>query len=484
MKTQSRVDIRASRLLHRMDDALLLIGPDLRIREVLTQAAHALGGAGVNRRELVNMPLAQALSPLLAPKALADLVSQLERLSESPGETLDTLRGVEGAATAALRAAGLTRYYDIWIQPYVGDDGLTLLLGVRDVTERLRLARDLESARQAHELALGVLRAEPEALEEFMAVALEASSLLQSIVKLPARTEPAFRNKLSRIADEVENLGKQAITVGLASINRCATTLVQAIQAVLAQPTVSGDDFLPLSVNLDELFVQVNNTGRLAEQRAGRALSNERIDSTGNYRTLTDWSVDLTQRLQVLVERIGQQCQHSATLQLHGLAQVPENQQRNVESILVQLVRNAIEHGIETSSQRLERGKDPKGQIQVACLLRPGIGLELNIQDDGCGLDLDLIRRLALDQGLATSEELASAESDVIANLLVRPGFNTVELAGESGRGLGMEFLRELVLRVGGHMRFSSEPGQHTQLSVRLPEQSVNEALIETQRVA
>jgi len=205
MKTQTRVDIHASRLLHRLDDALLLVGPDLCVRQVLTQAAYALGGVGVNRRELVDLPLSQALAPLLAPKALAGLITQITALAESPGEAIDTRRGVEGAATAALRAAGLTRYYDIWMQPYVGDEGLTLLLGLRDVTERLRLARELESARQAHELALGVLRADPQALEEFMAEALQGISLLHSVIKMPARSESAFLSKLNRIADDVES---------------------------------------------------------------------------------------------------------------------------------------------------------------------------------------------------------------------------------------------------------------------------------------
>ena len=480
MNTHTRVDIHASRLLHRLDDALLLVGPDLCVREVLTQAAYALGGVGVNRRELVGLPLSQALATLLAPKALAGLIEQISALADSPGESIDTLRGVEGAATAALRAAGLTRYYDIWMQPYIGDEGLTLLLGLRDVTERLRLARELESARQAHELALGVLRAEPQALAE----ALQGISLLHSLVKLPARSESAFRSKLSRIADEVESLAKQASTVRLSSINRCALALVHDIQAVLQQAAVSGDDFLPLSVSLDELFVQINNTGRLAEQRAGRAISNERADVTGSYRTLADWSADLGQRLQILVDRFGLQSQHSAELTLNGLQQVPENQQRNVESILVQLVRNAIEHGIETASVRLAGGKSAKGQISVECTVRAGQGLQLDIRDDGCGFDLNLIRRLAIEQGLATAEELDNAQPDAISNLLVRPGFNTAGLVSDSGRGLGMEFLRELVLRIGGQISVSSQPGQQTHLSVALPEQAADEALIETQRVA
>jgi signal transduction histidine kinase len=328
------------------------------------------------------------------------------------------------------------------------------------------------------------LRADPQALEEFMAEALQGISLLHSVIKMPARSESAFRSKLNRIADEVESLAKQASTVRLSSINRCALALVHDIQAVLQQPACSGDDFLPLSVSLDELFVQINNTGRLAEQRAGRAISNERADATGNYRTLADWSADLAQRLRILVDRFGLQSQHSADLALTGLEQVPENQQRNVESILVQLVRNAIEHGIESASQRLANGKQAKGQISVDCTTQPGHGLQLDIRDDGCGFDLNLIRRLAIEQGLATSDELDNAGPEVIANLLVRPGFNSAGLVSDSGRGLGMEFLRELVLRIGGQISVNSQPGRQTHLCVSLPEQAADEALIETQRVA
>jgi hypothetical protein len=163
------------------------------VRELLTQAARDLGSSNGQRRELLGSPLAQVLAPVLAPRVLRELMAQIQTVVDAPDQVPPTLRALEGAASNALRAAGLTRWYDVWMQPFVGDEGVTLLLGLRDVSERWRLARDLEEARTAHEMTLGVLRTDPVALEDFLNSALQSMSTLHALQRLPARRQRVSR---------------------------------------------------------------------------------------------------------------------------------------------------------------------------------------------------------------------------------------------------------------------------------------------------
>ena len=156
--------IHASRLLEHLEEALLIVGPDLIVRDTVSDAARELGRGPQGERVLVGQSLVDAIGPLLAPRARADILPRIEATLALEADDSLTLRAVEGAATASARASGLTRYYDIAVRRYLGDDGVLLSIGIRDVTERLRLGRALETARESHELAVAVLRTEPLAM--------------------------------------------------------------------------------------------------------------------------------------------------------------------------------------------------------------------------------------------------------------------------------------------------------------------------------
>lgn len=134
------------------------------------------------------------------------------------------------------------------------------------------------------------------------------------------------------------------------------------------------------------------------------------------------------------------------------------------------LLRNAIDHGLETSELRRERGKDPVGRLSVTFSQETGETFELCVRDDGAGLVSDDLRERALASGLVTAEEAEAWTEEQLRQLIFMSGFSTSELITDlSGRGLGLAIVQEKVERLGGEVRVETRPGEGTAFVLRLP---------------
>ncbi len=131
------------------------------------------------------------------------------------------------------------------------------------------------------------------------------------------------------------------------------------------------------------------------------------------------------------------------------------------------MLRNAIVHGIERPEERQAAGKPPTGRITVR-LHREGSEMVIDVADDGAGLNVEAIRRKALEQGLLAPDSDASDEA--VMELILQPGFSTADqLTQSAGRGVGMDVVANEVKKLGGSLRITSMPGQGTNFMVRLP---------------
>ncbi|WP_420344462.1 chemotaxis protein CheA [Paenirhodobacter sp.] len=134
---------------------------------------------------------------------------------------------------------------------------------------------------------------------------------------------------------------------------------------------------------------------------------------------------------------------------------------------LTHMIRNAIDHGIESPEKRRAAGKTVEGEVNLSARHRAG-RLVIELSDDGAGIDRDKVRRVAASRGLITSD---LALSDVeIDNLLFLPGFSTAsEVSEVSGRGVGMDVVRQGIHLLGGRIVIESDPGLGTKFTISLP---------------
>ena len=134
---------------------------------------------------------------------------------------------------------------------------------------------------------------------------------------------------------------------------------------------------------------------------------------------------------------------------------------------LVHLVRNSLDHGIESPAERIEAGKSETGVIQLSAFHQGG-NIVIQIKDDGAGLDKNKILSKAKEKGLVSKEERMTDEQ--IYDLIFRPGFSTADVVSDvSGRGVGMDVVRRNIRELGGAVEVKSTPGEGSVFTIRLP---------------
>ncbi|QDH35942.1 chemotaxis protein CheA [Porphyrobacter sp. YT40] len=136
---------------------------------------------------------------------------------------------------------------------------------------------------------------------------------------------------------------------------------------------------------------------------------------------------------------------------------------------LTHILRNAIDHGIEAPAARLANGKREIGLIAIAAR-QSGNTISIVIADDGRGLDEERIAAKAIATGLVSAAERAQMSRDRVLNLIFEPGFSTAEtVSNVSGRGVGLDVVRQNLERVGGSIKVTSVPGEGTTFSLQIP---------------
>lgn len=143
-----------------------------------------------------------------------------------------------------------------------------------------------------------------------------------------------------------------------------------------------------------------------------------------------------------------------------------------IESIkdpLTHLVRNSVDHGIELPDERTKAGKDRAGRLTLRAFHEGG-QVNIEISDDGAGLNRERIRQKAVERGLVTAEQAPRLSDREIYNLIFLPGFSTAQkVTNVSGRGVGMDVVKTNVEKIGGTVDVQSTAGQGTTVRIKIP---------------
>lgn len=136
---------------------------------------------------------------------------------------------------------------------------------------------------------------------------------------------------------------------------------------------------------------------------------------------------------------------------------------------LIHLLRNAIDHGIEPVEQRRKAGKPDEGHVHLHAYHQEN-HIFIEVSDDGRGLDLDVLRTRAVEKGIVEPEEAERLSDEETAELIFAPGFTTAtDVSAVSGRGVGMDVVRQNIERVNGSVFVDTEKGKGTTITIKLP---------------
>ncbi|RJX35969.1 MAG: chemotaxis protein CheA [Desulfurivibrio sp.] len=270
----------------------------------------------------------------------------------------------------------------------------------------------------------------------------------QSLVK-SALAEQQHIRKLSEKQKEIESSDSVRVTANkLDTLVNLVGELV-IVQARLSQHSTLSCD--PIAVTIAEEVER---------------LTTELRDNTMSLRMLpigTTFS-----KFKRLVRDLSKELGKDIVLEMEGEeTQLDKSVIEQLNDPLVHIIRNSIDHGIESPEARLARGKVKTGVIKLSAA-QSGADVVISITDDGAGLDTAKIRAKARERDLiADGRELSEEE---VYQLIFEPGFSTAEVvSGVSGRGVGMDVVKRGVEALRGHIEIASRPGQGTQITIRLP---------------
>jgi two-component system chemotaxis sensor kinase CheA len=512
-------------ILRTVQDGLFLINRDLRIGTSYSGAMEHL----FQRRDLAGLPFEKLLSDIVSEKTLATAlkfvrVLWLDRTNEKLVRSINPLGEVEIHLDTGDGKFD-TRFLQFEFHRVRSEGQIAhLLVAVSDVTARVELARELQSSQskaQAQlDTLLGILHIDPTQLASFLSDSNAAMKMINSVLREPARDEGAFRNKLDTLFRQAHSVKGEAAALGLSSIESRAHSFEDDLRALREKPGLSGNDFLPLVLKLDDLMTHLQSindvvmrlsrlqgassetvyaaspssipelpaargTGGTALNRTmtaggtavNRALSAEAAAAAARAATAATPAAaagndgGLGGALQQLATRIAGEQGKQAQVECTGFDAIPEEYRRAVKDVAIQAVRNAVVHGIEPEDVRQAVGKSPQGIIRLNFRsLGAADGYKLSIEDDGRGLAVGRIKQVAVQRGLLTPEQAITISPKQMYALLFQPGFSTAEtITKDAGRGVGMNVIAELMQQIGGRVGIATAEGRYTRIAVTLP---------------
>jgi chemotaxis protein histidine kinase CheA len=339
------------------------------------------------------------------------------------------------------------------------------------------------------DMLVGILKVEPRQLVAFLSDSDATLKLVNTVLKVPARDDAGFRQKIDQMFREMHKLKGESAALGLVTVENRAHAFEDLLKELRDRPDLTGNDFLPLLVRLDDLFAHFKSVRELIDQLDGlRAAAQVGAIASGGTmavqaldvaKTLMQRPVqDVTGGLETLAQRIAGECGKKVRFEVRGLELVPNDYLRTVRAVAIQFVRNAVVHGIEDEAQRAASGKPETGTMLLE-FTRVANGVDMIFQDDGAGLIAEQIREAAVRRGTVTEEEARALDGKAVIGLIFRPGFSTQEQeTKDAGRGVGLDVVWKTVRGMGGKIAVSTAPGKYTRFKIHLPNEGAQQGAV------
>ncbi len=302
--------------------------------------------------------------------------------------------------------------------------------------------------------------AQPQSDVEAAVVAAETASNVTKLAAAAARVEKKESAAAAAAAAAAQNNAAaaasagQTIRVDLDRVDRLINLVGELVinQAMLSQSVVENDTNGTSSINmgLEEL----------------QQLTREIQDSVMAIRAQPVKPV--FQRMSRIVREVADMVGKSIRLVTEGEnTEVDKTVIDKLAEPLTHMIRNAVDHGIESPEKRTAAGKDPEGTIKLTAKHRSGRIL-IELQDDGAGINRERVKQKAIDNDLISPD--ANLTDEEIDNLIFAPGFSTADKISDiSGRGVGMDVVKRSIQALGGRINITSKPGQGSVFTMSLP---------------
>jgi len=469
-------------ILKTVHEGFFLLDADYRIGSVWSEALTRMFG----RQDFAGLSFEELLKDLVAPATLATATKYIkllwgDRAHENLMKSINPLGQLEIVMDNG-HGGKETRYLEFDFHRVMGPEGVKhVLCAVGDITSSVRLAHELresqENANAQVDMMLSMLHVEPLQLMAFLDSAETSLNLVNGILREPARSDAEFRKKLGGLFRELHGIKGEASALNLKSVASRVHALEDMVADCKRKPELSGSDFLPLVLRLDDLLAHLRSVRdmgarltTLKESGPAAAASVAAAAPHGSAAPRQSRPVeDLSSALQSMAERLAEDHAKRFRLTVSGLSEVPPSYAATIKDCVIQMLRNAAVHGIEPPEVRRAHTKHDVGAVSVH-FRKVGEGYELVFEDDGAGIATEALKAAALRQQLISEEEARSMDTRAAMALIFRPGFSTQDdVSMDAGRGVGMDVVARSVYALGGRIGVSTHPGRFTRFKILLP---------------
>ena len=469
-------------ILKTVHEGFFLLDADYRIGSVWSEALTRMFG----RRDFAGLSFEELLKDLVAPATLATATKYIkllwgDRAHENLMKSINPLGQLEIVMDNG-HGGKETRYLEFDFHRVMGPEGVKhVLCAVGDITSSVLLARELqesqENANAQVDMMLSMLHVEPLQLMAFLDSAETSLNLVNGILREPARSDAEFRKKLGGLFRELHGIKGEASAHNLKSVASRVHALEDMVADCKKKPELSGSDFLPLVLRLDDLLAHLRSVREmgarlttLKESGPAAAASVAAAAPHGSAAPRQSRPVeDLSPALQSMAERLAEDHAKRFRLTVSGLSEVPPSYAATIKDCVIQMLRNAAVHGIEPPEVRREHIKHDVGVVSVH-FRKVGEGYELVFEDDGAGIATEALKAAALRQQLISEDEARGMDTRAAMALIFRPGFSTQDdVSMDAGRGVGMDVVARSVYALGGKIGVSTHPGRFTRFKILLP---------------
>ncbi len=238
--------------------------------------------------------------------------------------------------------------------------------------------------------------------------------------------------------------------------------------------------------SVGELIVNYNRletlTGKLKGELVSDALLNQ-IDETleafkKSLNVLQEEAItirmvpvkELYEKIELLVYKLVRETGKKVKIEFEGEdTELDNNVMEKIRESIFHIIRNAVDHGIEMPAERKQKGKKETGLIKVKAY-QSGNHIIIEIADDGRGLDIEKIKRKAIEKGLISSAEAEQLGKEKVIEFIFHQGFSTADKTTEiSGRGIGMDVVKQNIRELGGNIEIQTEKDKGTTITISLP---------------
>lgn len=440
-------------ILHEVQEGLLLIDADKRIGTGFSDSSRALLG----RESLAGLSFPDLIAAISETKAetVGDYLD-LILARNLPARKIDFLNPLIRLRTMTGNEAS---YLTFHFRPLKGEaEGGRIFATITDVTDEVDLERKIkleeEKSRRRIELISQILYSRPALIRTFLEDTLMELQAIDECLNANAHSKD-FKPVLETIFRGVHSIKGNAALIRLDYFARICHELEESLGGLFKRESLNGLDLLEPIGALDNL------------KKAVQDLSNQ-LDQLENFGGRDGGRGELEALRESLGELAGKAAEDGgkqARLDFDGSFDPEQVSLKTVRTILVQLIRNAVSHGIESPEARRARNKPETGRLSIAFRVRND-HLEIVFEDDGGGFDLEKIRAKARESG----EDADLATDQQLLQLLFRPGFSTANAVDQTaGRGIGLDILKAEVRQAGGNLKVRNQPGLGTTFTLRLP---------------